>query len=641
MWVSLFPLLGISASDLCQHTPEIVIPLNSPRMTCADPLSASKSYLSGGGYNSGPCVTYHANQRFDRFREWLTSIGGYVSPKISFQRGYFVNQYGKLMYGNGGIFLNDNEFLHRGETLFVVPDIATFNDRMILRAYPRFQKFSFGDTTRFWQSIGLAALLRHRPDLVGPWQALLPDMNELPLMWPAWKLKTLEGTQTGAIIKMGQAHINEGCHRFESTLLKYLAIECRDIHEAHAIIASRAFGLERSQNSHDSGSAIPFGPDLLNHSPHTVSWISQVVSTDENDRPAAIETVYFLLGFTMGDSRELFNNYGGHGFHHNYAMYGYTAPDSHDELVISASLHALFDGVRYEATQANIAHCAKRISVADIGALIPGKTRKCPVGYEARINQFFDDGGAFRLTNRDVVGFSPQTQFKCKLPIGSLLWKYAMKQLNERHIRLNMHHMVLNLNVIDGIEPWLPYDQSVLMALCSVPADASTRQIDQLVSNASTCAPIRDQRNLEEYPKSHLVRELSRVGLYDLCSWYEVDMLGSLELNLASWIAYRNARIMRKSRFTVRVVDSLELESPVVFRMFIQSIVDGKQAVISDNNGPIDTESDRVVTHLSLQRIIELEEVYRYKMQTAFLVQRKCRKPLERVVRDFTRRTLI
>lgn len=623
LWVQLSA--AESYQHKCRHVDPIMVPIRSPAMCCADPLVAAIAYVVGSAPTRGPCVMYNANHRFDRFREWITLLGGYVSEKITFYRGHFVDQNGNSRIGFGGIFLNPNEHLYQGELLFVVPDEATFNDRMILRAYPWLSKFEYGNSFRFWLSMGLAALLRHNPHFVAPWQALLPDLSDHPLIRPN-AISDLRGTQAGTLIYTTLSYINSGCRNFD-TYMAFLEISCKDIHEAHAIIASRAFGLEKISGAREMSSGIPFGLDLLNHSPHTISWTSQV-RYGSASRPKKIETVFYLLGFTLSDSRELFNNYGGHALAHVLAMYGYTAPDTWDELVVHATPYAMLDGVRYEAIYGTD-KCKSSISIQDlVGSEICKKdidNRRLP----------FDKSGSFRLTNKDVISFSPIKDFICRTQVDSLVWLHILKKLSDRLLRINYNQFVLALNGMDGSEPILVYNDAVVTALCAA-SFGDTKSIMDFVESATTCDPDRDHYYLEEYPKSRLVKQLSREALYDLCSWYEFDLLGTLQDNLYKWIAYRNARIVQTNTVS-RLVESWipkDFTTHEDFTNFLAHIVDNKLTVFFDKNGTIDKTYRKAVERLSNSRIEQLEEVYRYKMQAAYMVMRKCRQPLELLVSD-------
>jgi hypothetical protein len=618
---------GRSAA-ICPHVVELNVPQESLRMTCANPLQAAISFLGNDTPTSGPCVMFYIHQRFDRFREWLISIGGYVSHKISFKQ---------ISAAGAGIFLNPNEFLVRGEQLFVVPDIATFNERTVRRAFPWLVKFEFAGSVRFWQSVSLAALLRNKPEVVGPWQALLPDMSFHPSLWPASHLEDLRNTYSYSLIRTSKEYIEAGCRSFQSLLLDLLDLSCRDVLEAHAIIVSRGFGLEKNPNaSPESSSAIPFGPDLLNHSPHSVSWTSHVKFGSVKN-PTRIETLFMLLGYTLDSkTRELFNNYGSHAFPHAMAMYGFTSPDSHDELVIHATTNAVFDGKRFDITTETMNICPSTITIPDIADTI-NPQKVCPSTYVGRMYRF-DHTGSFRLTNRDVVAFFPHDDFLCPNFVGSFVWDYAAKELAKRKVKIIGSQLNLFLNTADGTEPWIPYENSVWMALCSLPAISSKSLVDKVIQSASSCDHSRNHHYMEEFPRNRLVQDLSRRGLFDLCSWYEEDVLGTLDTNLRKWIAYRNLRILRTASesaiLTEDIALALEFSTDPEFKSLLDKIiVEGKNCVFSDNGGIVDRTTAQG-SEDSVRRIFRLEEVYRYKMQTVYLVIRKCRQPLEYLLHD-------
>jgi hypothetical protein len=607
----------------CPDVPEIQIPFESPNMTCSQPLEASIQYLTSDTPISGPCVMFHTHQRFDRFREWLNSIGGYVSPKVTFR---------KMNPACGGLFLKDNEYLLQGELLFDVPDEASFNYRMINRVFPWLLEFEFAGSIRFWQSLALAGLLRHKPEIVGPWQALLPDLSFHPMMWPESELRELKSTHAYVLIRAARDYISSGCESFEKKVMRLMDVNCRDVLEAHAIIVSRAFGLEKGSKTNEGKSAIPFGPDLLNHSPHSASWTSHVKYGSAKN-PKKIDTIFMLLGFGIDKKRELFNNYGSHSFPRAMAMYGFTAPDTHDELVIHATTHARFSGKRFDVTNGFYNSCPAEISVVDVWS-VENIEPFCPRSFDNEMEEF-DEGGSFRLTNRDLIAFFPQDDFPCPNPVDSFAWRYAKKRLWQRQVRVSGHQLDLNLNTKDGTEPWIPYSNTVWMALCSLPAWPHPAMVDSLVEAASTCEPVRNENYLEEFPKSLMVKDLSRTALYDLCSWYEENVMGSLGLNLNSWIAYRNQRILRENMGReIEVIDisaPLNYESNQEFMELLELIVSNKKSVFSDNGGLV-AETMVETEHRSTRRVYQLEEIYRYKMQTVYMVIRKCRQPLEHVL---------
>jgi hypothetical protein len=308
-------------------------------------------------------------------------------------------------------------------------------------------------------------------------------------------------------------------------------------------------------------------------------------------------------------------------------MYGYTAPDSWDELVVHATPYAMLDGVRYEAIYGTD-KCKAFISIQD---LVGSQICKKDIDYR-RLP--FDKSGSFRLTEKDVIHFSPRKDFKCRTQVDSLVWLHILKKLSDRLLRINYNQFVLALNGMDGSEPMLVFHDAVLMALCAFSGNA--KSIMEFVESATTCDPDRDHYYLEEYPKRPLMKQLSRQALYDLCSWYEFELLGTLQDNLDQWIAYRNARIVRQNTVS-RSVESLipnSFRTHVDFTDFLAHIVDNKFTVFSDQAGAIDKTYKRAVKLLTNSRIEQLEEVYRYKMQTAYMVVRKCRQPLELLVSD-------
>ena len=569
-----------------------------PLMTCANPLQASIEYLTSTTPTKGPCAMHRPDLRFDRFREWLNSIGGYASPKISFRRP------------PGGIFLNDHEVLVQGELLFQVPDEATFNERMVLRIYPWMRKFEFSSSIHFWQSVSLAALLKNHPEVVGPWQALLPDMTEHPVMWSERHWEDLKGTQAFLMLRMGKDFITAGCKHYEKSLLSHLDLSCTEVLEAYAILISRGFGME--------GTSIPFGPDLLNHNPNTVSWISQV-KHGRASKPSKIETIFYLLSYTLDESRELFNNYGPHALPHGLAVYGFTSPDPHDELVIHATTNGLFSGPRFQ--KMNV--CPSRIS---LNRVVSPEDPICSRLPEDRI----DVQGAFRLTRKDTVNFVPGKNLHCRNAAGSFSLRYAVKRFRERNMAEKKGITItLFLNVGQLVEPWVPFTESLWLALCFLEPMASPTVIDALVEAASVCEkPPKNDRNIEEYPKHHVLKRHVGRALHQVCSVYEHQVLGGLEPTFHLWLAYRNERIRRSgsSVVTERLPFIYDLDA---LHELLGHIVAKKTTTFiprGERNFPTN------LWEVSNFRLYQLEEVSKYKFQTAYLVHRKCIEPLDHIL---------
>ena len=615
----------------CAAVPEILVQLKTSQC-CASPLKATIAFLEGSTPTTGACGTYLASQRFERFREWITLMGGYVSPKISFQRGHFVDSVsGKARVGYGGIFLNAYEYLHQSEMLFSIPERATFSESMISRHIPTVPRFTFLNSDKLWLSIGLAALLKHYPAVVGPWQALLPDMRSHPVFWPDSDMHLLRGTQAAKILGVSRETVRLGCLAALQQLV-HLDLSCDEVKEAFAIITSRAFGLNRLSNPREQSSAIPFGPDLLNHSPHSASWISRVIHGPEA-LPDRIDTVFFLVGFVLSESRELFNNYGKHALPAALASYGFTQPDSKDELVILATTDGDFDGKRFDVNNFTRMFCPAKVGITDLVTRPP----TCPAVYGPRDHGMLDSAGYFRLTDKDVVLFSHEDRdVSCSTTVDGLVWRYVKRQLRPRNVIVEPIQFTVPLNVMNGAEPLLPFPIAVWTALCAIPTFTSIAFLNAFIESASTCSVERNKFYLEEYPLGPIVKALSRLALFNICAFHEFETLEGLHKSLRMWIAYRNLRVKRQfpSADIEGIPNDLTFPSNVAFIRFLERIVSRTDRVFTDGGGLIDATTAAGV-RTAAYRVHRLEEIYRYKMQSAYMVMMKCRQPLESVVPSF------
>lgn len=626
-WVSFFSLILTTVST-CVNIPEILIPIN-PRLSCGFPLQASVAYLTGSTPIQDACIMYLASHRFDRFREWLNSMGGYANPKISFHRGHFVDPVsGKPRFGHGGVFLNANEYLSPGELLFSVPEQATFGEAMVARYFPTFPRFLLMYSDKLWLAIGLAGLLKHHPKVVGPWQALLPDMRYHPIFWPDADMNEFRNSQAFKIITVSREMVDTGC-QLTANHMQQMDLTCDDVKEAYAILTSRAFGMGRLAGTNEPSSAIPFGPDLLNHSPHSASWISRVVHGPQS-HPDKVETVFYLVGYVLSESRELFNNYGKHALPGALATYGFTQPDNKDELVIVATTDADFEGKRFEHTAFTKSFCPSKLGVKDLFS----SPLTCTAKYPPMQQGIFDTAGYFRLTEKDAILLGHEdAEIECSTPVNGIAWKHVKHELKKRQVDLDAIQFTVPLNVMNGAEPLLPFRVAIWMALCAIPNHAPVAWLDQFVQSASTCEIERNKYYLEDFPLGKLVKSLSRLALFNTCAFHETETLGGLATSLRLWIAYRNLRVqLQHSVFDSKDISHiLSFSSNTAFVRFLAFVVERKDRVFSDSGGMIDRATE-TAARMPAHRIERLEEIHRYKMQSAYMVMMKCRQPLESVV---------
>ena len=555
-----------------------------------------------------------------------------MSPKIEFRRGYFVDPVTrKLDYSVGGIYLKHNEEIVQSEMLMYVPLRATFSEHMIRAHIPWLQKFIYGQSARLWMSFGLAALIAHFPDVVGPWAALLPDVTTHPILWPESEVTQLLGTRTYESVNGIRKIIAAGCDRF-MTHLDSLDITCRQVAEAYAIIMSRAFGLEIATG--DARSAIPFGPDLLNHSPHSVSWISLVdppPSAPYQSAQQILESsghvIYYLRSYVLGNSRELFNNYGQHGLSMDMAMYGFTAPDNSDELVIVSSLHGVFDGVHIPYTQREV--CPK-----PWGNLGVPTTHTCSLAHYNAVEARHDTAGYYRLTNNDYLSFFPSRLLQCKNTVGGPQWVWMVRELRRLNVQYDEHQYLLHLNVIDGAEPHMNHATSVWMAICALPPSLPFHIVSRVIEELSLCKPVHTSAyyQYEEYPLHPAIRNLAKKTLLDLCVMYHTAILDDHLHNFVHWISARNELCRRrgcqkKKRLDVNV-DFINSRS---FMTMLRIINANKNRIWTDNGGVIDYLS---ASHKSNRAsyLFRREELFKLKMQVSYMLFQKCRSPLEAVV---------
>ena len=599
--------------------------------TCANPVSAVESFLTGNPMRSGPCAVFQPRDRFVRFREWINSMGGIVSDKIDFNRGYFVDpSNGKLSYSVGGVFLKPHEELVQSEILMYIPLRATFSEHMIRAHIPWFRKFLHIHSPRLWMSFGLAALIAHFPDVVGPWAALLPEMDYHPIFWPESDINQFVGTNTFQQLAGIRKQISQGCIE-HANHLESLDITCRQVSEAYAIIMSRAFGLEITPG--DSSSAIPFGPDFLNHSPHSVSWISLVnaPSKDDNFSPQQIlesdgHVIYYLRSFVLGPTRELYNNYGQHGMSVDMALYGFTSPDNHDELVIVSTLGGFFAGTHYPLTRRDI--CPKQSGQA----LTRPPQNTCLLQHYKTLEYHQDSAGYFRVTKSDYINFHPSSMLKCSNTVDGLQWTWIMNQLRYLNVRYDNTQYLLHLNVMDGAEPHMNHPTSVWMSVCALPPMVKFETVLSIVEELSQCKESHTSKyyHHEEYPLHPGLRNLAKKSLLNLCTLYQSEVLGHYTLNFFGWIGARNELCRRRGCWK-----GTEVESETMFqRPFIKLLTEvnaDKDRLWTDNGGPIGAIS---IEYQSRTRrfVHRAEEILKFKMQLSYMLSQKCRNPLEAVV---------
>jgi len=291
----------VLSHETCLNIPYLETGPVSDFLTCGSPVDAVKTFLYGDPIRTGPCAVFSPEDRFNRFREWLESKGGWVNRKIVFHRGYYTES-GKSYFSIGRVFLKQGEEILQNEMLFYGTLETCFSEYMIRANLPDFDEFVVADSRRIWMSFGLAALLAHFPHIVGPWAALLPDMSTNPILWPEHHLAQLEGTSPYEILTDLRTSISASCIE-KSNHLDTLNITCRQVFEAYAIINSRAFSFTLKNG--DIGGGIPFGFDLLNHNPYSKSGIGFINLPPPQKTAAEIQAhptyiTFFLESFVLG-----------------------------------------------------------------------------------------------------------------------------------------------------------------------------------------------------------------------------------------------------------------------------------------------------------------------------------------------------
>ena len=597
--------------------------------TCGSPLVAVDSFLSGDPYRDGPCAVFSPEDRFKRYSEWITSLGGFISPKIEFRRGHFVDPITRTArFTIGGVFLKANEEILQNEMLMYIPFRATFSEHMIRAHIPWFRKFLHMQSPRLWMSFGLAALLAHFPDVVGPWAALLPDVSDHPILWPEKHIQQLVGTNTFQVLSAVRNQLSTGCREYANHL-ETLDVTCTQVSKAYAIIMSRAFGLEMVPG--DAANAIPFGPDFLNHSPHTVSWITTVnpPPQDPNLSPQAIldssaGVLYFLRSFVLGQSRELFNNYGQHGMSMDMAMYGFTAPDTTDELVIVSTLGGIFDGIHYPLTRRDICPKSKKNFDSDLSH------PTCSLAAYKVLSYNQDSSGYYRLTNGEYLSFYPGRMLNCSNTVDGPQWKWIIRELNRLNVRFDEHQYILHLSVMDGAEPHMNHPTSVWMALCALPPMLHADLVAKIVEELSLCKSAHTSKyyHNEEFPLHPAVRNLAKKSLLQLCSIYQENVIQHHIQNFLVWIGARNENCRRRGCPKKILKLDLEKLNSRTFLDLLRDINAMKNRIWSDDGGPVDLISQGFRSSTS-SYVAKMEEIFKFKMQIAYMLSQKCRSPLE------------
>ena len=603
-------------AEICPEVAEIAIQVDKP-MTCAYPMSAVGKYLLSDTPLDPACSMFTATDRFNRFREYIHSLGGFVNEKVTFRRGYYMNPVTKrLSYSVGGLFLKPHEVLRQGETIFYVPEEATFGEKMIKTHLPFLPKFMYGKSYRFWACLGLAALFRYFPFVVGPWEALLPEISYHPQLWSDSELSHLKGTSAFTSITSMREHVEGGCSEY-SELLDIFELTCKDVLIAYALVQSRSFGF-------DNVPCIPFGPDLLNHNPHAVSWIGRV-PYGPAESPYRTDIIFYLNSYTLTESRELFNNYGPHGMTSALIAYGFTAPDEVDELVIVATADGVFNGKHFPITSEARDSCPAAINFKDL--TLNKNSFTCSADFVSTARYGFDIYGNFRLVGRDYEIISFDRNFPCQNPVGGFIWGRAAKRLRELNVKLvPMEQYLLKFNVLDGVEPHVSPQQAAWMTVCSL------KEFDEtILLRASQCPISTSSRYIEEYPLHPLVKSRVRKVMHAACTMYEMKNVGSFENNLWKWIAYRNLKIKRTQKKIAEAVFLKDVSSSVNSREardLLEDVVRGKNTLHVDTWGIID---DKMIqsSNESASKLFFLEEITKYRMQLAYLARKKCSEPLE------------
>ena len=592
------PAVLLGSQDICFEFSEFEAISSNTKYSCGFPLEAAIEYLTGNTPILGACSMYSASRRFERYREWINALGGYVNAKVSFQRGYYVDPMTKkLQFSVGGLFLNPHEVLVPGESIFTVPKRAVFHEGMLLDELPELKKFDFWGSCHFWMSVGLAALLAHRPDVVGPWAALLPDMTFQPIMWPEKHIELLDGTPAYGEIRSWMSFISEGSAAFPH-LLSLVNVTEIQVREAYSVILSRCFALQVVPAEEEL--AIPFGPDLLNHVPHTQSWIGTVNTN----------VVYYLEQFTLSANRELFNNYGEHSFSTSLAAYGFTSPNGVDQLVFIATRDDAWNGKVYfdfhEQCAFSLFH----------------ESSTCPT-----LNDEFDPDGSFRLVDSDYIDL---TVFKCQLLKNDFMWKFIADQLAVRLVAVEESAYMLKLNGGHNYE--MDHSQIVWMCLCAVPQHTPIDVVVHFVEELTTCSLD------EEFSVSSHVLNIAKETLLGACKQFEATITNTLQYNINHWVAFRNVKRIKTLQKTIHQnIENTSYSTNDELIVLLKALMANSHAVFHSED--IDTLTSMHMRS-SVTKADRMEEIYKYRLQLAYLLNRNCQIPLERNMASPGYRTL-
>lgn len=579
------------------------------RDRCPDPVDASFNYLKGVVNYEGPCKTDSATDRFIRYSEWITDLGGWVNPKIFFRRGEYVDEVsGELEYSVGGVFLKRDEHISQGEVLIEVPASAHFCDKLILDHIPWFQKFTHMDLPRLWLSMGLAALIKYHPSALGPWAALLPDISYHPTLWSDEDKMEVYGTHAFSMLLWADHMSNTGCSEHEEKF-RALKITCEEAKRAHAIIMSRSFGM--TMNPGDSGVTIPLGFDFLNHNPNTKSGISRL---DNN-------TSFFqMYSFTLPPSRELFNNYGPHTMSLNLVLYGFTSPDTKDELVIQATTDGVFDGEIHPLVPGE--YCPRN----DVGFTSPSLPECISSVHTNMVANGWDEYGNFRLSSHETIAMPFRNQWiGCPNRIDGPFWKY-LEQHPVAHTQLeDFGEYVLPLGAVDGSLPRFEQTSMTYLAACALPPLVSGDVLKKFATDVSTC---QKAKSSTLHPA---IQHMAWSTMLRVCNHYEFTVWGGLKEQVQKWIAYRNVRIglNRSAVPTKSITHLLDFSNKDEFYQLLQYVNSHKTVELSDND--ID-QLTRTYRDLPVETIYKKEEIHKFMMQTVYLLERKCRNPIENVM---------
>jgi len=305
-------------------------------------------------------------------------------------------------------------------------------------------------------------------------------------------------------------------------------------------------------------------------------------------------------------------------------LYGFTSPDTHDELIIAYTNEALFDGVLFPP---QVGKCPKSSR-----NFIPEDPPICSqIMYNMLQQRNQRQGSPYSALESDAVVIKTTNNLVSEISKNLLRISIA-KTLDFNLVYYSPSHVQLPLNkAVDDSSPKPPLDHATVawMVLSSLPLYLPIPKIDKIVNQLSTCTVSKSSK--DEFPISSLLGSIAKNFILELCSKERRGkVIGDFRENFLQWIAARNESCRRRGcRNKVIAKKDLKSISLKSFSKFLQKIVSNRDRIWTDNGGALDKLT---ITYgkRSNDYVFRMEEIFKYKMQMSYLLDDKWKQPLQR-----------